>query len=603
MGLVLEEMAMSRGEMVSRCLDLAMPFVEHWLKVYLASLPEASQSDKQTIPHWLSEMESSWAKPVSIITMKGSNAPLSLKDYVNLFLTPYHIPTVFKGSIREKGFPKGLAAIAEADGGKHMDDAVDAYYAFVARVKEALKGKPNVDWPELTIGAFKQVLPKEEQRDEPNDGSEEGLGRKPNPKQNPQPENSSLNEGGHAFGGLDVNEIVRGYIDEHEDEIVAKNKSREIEEEYDDCFHGANWDDEEDVAERYEDWVTRWHLDDYGELMALPLPKDGAECKARIADYAKYDIHHDETVFDTYAEEALEKYDVLYEDAVDDFGNRMYEFFDDPDSPLRKVYQNVGFSYDERPSRSWNAGRWPSVYFTVSITPLDDANTDWDGEEFDVRLSDGHPNGQGADDYEIEWQDYQGNEDALWKGFVKEFIRWMDSELDDAHKSDHAYEALMEDCDAMRSRLDEMAKTLKDARYYATSQSLPFIQHFAYVDATFRKDVASTDLRGWVDTLKTIATDVATTKVKGTNKALPLKYVYGDFLDGKVPEMVLKGIDAQHRPLFDGVDKGLVADDYEEFKENLYADLKGGANVGDAIQSRLEGLGNKLGYSHMGDIE
>ena len=574
MGLVLDEMAMSRREMVNRCVDLAMPFMEHWLKVYLASLPEASQADRQPIQHWLSEMESSWAKPVSIITMKGSNAPLSLKDYVNLFLTPYHIPTVFKGSIREKGFPKGLAAIAEADGGKHMDEAVDAYYAFVARVKEALKGKPNVDWPELTIGAFKQVLPKE-----------------------------GLNEGGHAFGGLDVNEIVRGYIDEHEDEIVAENKSREIEEEYDDCFHGADWDDGDDVAERYEDWVTRWHLDDYGELMALPLPKDEAECKARIADYAKYDIHHDETVFDTYAEEALEKYDVLYEDAVDDFENRMHGFFDDPDSPLRKAYPNVGFSYDEEVSRSWGAGRWPSVYFTVSITPLDDADVDWDGEEFDVRLSDGHPNGQGADDYEIEWQDYRGNEDALWKGFVKEFIRWMDSELDDAHKSDHAYETLMEDCDAMRSRLDEMAKTLKDARDCATSQSLPFIQHFAYVDATFRKDVASTDLRGWVDTLKTIATDVAATKVKGTNKALPLKYVYGDFLDGKVAEAALQYIDAKHKPLFDGVDKGLVADDYDEFKENLYADLKGGANVGDAIQSRLEGLGNKLGYSHMGDIE
>ena len=110
-------------------------------------------------------------------------------------------------------------------------------------------------------------------------------------------------------------------------------------------------------------------------------------------------------------------------------------------------------------------------------------------------------------------------------------------------------------------------------------------------------------MRGWVDTLKTIATNVATTKVKGTNKVLPLKYVYDDFLDGKVPEMVLKGIDARHKPLFDGVDKGLVADDYEEFKENLHADLKGGANIGDAIQSRLEGLGNKLGYSHMGDIE
>ena len=576
MGLILDEMAMSRSEMVNRCVDLAVPFMEHWLKVYLASLPEASQADRQPIQHWLSEMKSKWAKPVSIITMKGSNAPLSLKDYVNLFLTPYHIPSVFKGSIREKGFPKGLAAIAKANGGKRVDDAVDAYYAFVARVKEALKGKPNMDWPELTIEAFKQVLPKEGQKDEPNDGSEEGL---------------------------DVNEIVWDYIDEHEDEIVAENKSREIEEEYDDCFHGADWDDGEDVAERYEDWATRWHWDDYDELMALPLPKDEAECKARIADYAKYDIHDDETVFDTYAEKALEKYDFLYGDAVDDFENRMLEFFDDPDSPLRKAYPNVGFSYDERPSRSWNAGRWPSVYFTVSITPLDDADVEWDGEEFDVRLSDGHPNGQGADDYEIEWQDYQGNEDALWKGFVQEFIRWMDSELDDAHKSDHAYEALMEDCDAMRSRLDEMAKTLKDARNYAATQSLPFIEHFSYIDATFRKNVPSNDLRGWLETLERIGRDVVATKVKGTNKALPLKYVYDDFLDGKVPEMVLKGIDARHKPLFDGVDKGLVADDYDEFKENLYADLKGGADVGDAIQSRLEGLGNKLGYSHMGDIK
>ena len=576
MGLILDEMAMSRREMVNRCVDLTVPFMEHWLKVYLASLSEASQSDKQTIPLWLSEMESSWANPIANIILANGNKPLPLNYYVNLFLTPYDPYGMFYSFAKGDSFPSGLAKIAKATEGKALKDAASAYESFVAKAKEALKGKPNVDWPELTIEAFKQVLPKEGQKDQPNDGSEEGL---------------------------NVNEIVWGYIDEHEDEIVAENKSREIEEEYDDCFHGAGWDDGEDVAERYENWATRWHRDDYDELMALPLPKDEAECKARIADYAKYDIHDDETVYDTYAEEALEKYDALYEDAVDDFENRMHGFFDDPDSPLRKAYPNVGFSYDEEVSRSWGAGRWPSVYFTVSITPLDDADVDWDGEEFDVRLSDGHPNGQGADDYEIEWQDYRGNEDALWKGFVKEFIRWMDSELDDAHKSDHAYEALMEDCDAMRSRLDEMAKTLKDARDYATSQSLPFIQHFAYVDATFRKDVASTDLRGWVDTLKTIATDVAATKVKGTNKALPLKYVYGDFLDGKVAEAALQYIDAKHKPLFDGVDKGLVADDYDEFKENLYADLKGGANVGDAIQSRLEGLGNKLGYSHMGDIE
>ena len=574
MGLVLDEMAMSRGEMVSRCLELAMPFVEHWLKVYLASLPEASQSDKQTIPHWLSEMESSWAKPVSTITMKGSNDPLSLKDYVNLFLTPYHIPTVFKGSIREKGFPKGLAAIAEADGGKHMDDAVDAYYAFVARVKEALKGKPNRDWPELTIGAFKQVLPKEGQKDEPKDGSEEGL---------------------------DVNEIVRGYIDEHEDEIVAENKSRQIEEEYDDCFLGADWDDEEDVAERYEDWVTRWHLDDYGELMALPLPKDGAECKARIADYAKYDIHHDETVFDTYAEEALEKYDALYEDAVDDFDARMFNLIDWFDSPLRKAYPNVGFSYERSSSRSWNAGRWPSVYFTVSITPLDDADEEWDGDEFDVRVSDGHPNGQGADDYEFEWQGYKGNEEKVWKDFLGTLADWLHDELDEGHGGD--WQVLMGEGMAYGVPLAEMAYSLRDAKIHIGSQTVPFIEHFSYIDATFRKNVPSNDLRGWLETLERIGRDVVATKVKGTNKVIPLEYVYDLFLDGKVPEMVLKGIDARHKPLFDGVDKGLVADDYDEFKENLYADLKGGANIGDAIQSRLEGLGNKLGYSHMGDIE
>ena len=301
MGLVLDEMAMSRREMVNRCVDFAVPFMEHWLKVYLASLPEASQSDKQTIPHWLSEMESNWANHIANIILANGNKPLPLNYYVNLFLTPYDPYGMFYSFAKGDSFPHGLARIAEANGGEALNDAASAYESFVAKAKEALKGKPNRDWPELTIGAFKQVLPKEGQKDEPKDGSEEGL---------------------------DVNEIVWGYIDEHEDEIVTKNKSREIEEEYDDCFHGANWDDEEDVAERYEDWVTRWHLDDYGELMALPLPKDGAECKARIADYAKYDIHHDETVFDTYAEEALEKYDVLYEDAVDDFENRMYEFFD-----------------------------------------------------------------------------------------------------------------------------------------------------------------------------------------------------------------------------------------------------------------------------------
>ena len=97
--------------------------------------------------------------------------------------------------------------------------------------------------------------------------------------------------------------------------------------------------------------------------------------------------------------------------------------------------------------------------------------------------------------------------------------------------------------------------------------------------------------------------DVVATKVKGTNKVIPLEYVYDLFLDGKVPEMVLKGIDAHHRPLFDGVDAQQVAEDYESFKDALYEDLKNGIEAGEGIVRHIEALGRELGYSHMGDID
>ena len=185
MGLILDEMAMSRKKASDRCSGFAVPFMEHWLKVYLASLPEASQSDKQTIPHWLSEMESNWANPIANIILANGNKPLPLNYYVNLFLTPYDPYGMFYNFAKGHSFPHGLARIAEANGGEALKDAASAYESFVAKAKEALKGKPNMDWPELTIGAFKQVLPKEEEKDGPKDGSGEGLGEKSQPKAKP----------------------------------------------------------------------------------------------------------------------------------------------------------------------------------------------------------------------------------------------------------------------------------------------------------------------------------------------------------------------------------------------------------------------------------
>lgn len=185
------------------------------------------------------------------------------------------------------------------------------------------------------------------------------------------------------------------------------------------------------------------NLQDADELNSLPLPKSKAECRERIAQNVHYDIHRDDGVFDRYADDALSIYDDLYERAVDDFDGRLFRLVQEEDAPLRKAYPNVGFSYDMESSRSWNAGRWPSVYFTISITPLDDEDEDWDGDEFTVRVSDGHPNGQGADDYEFEWQDYRGNEDSIWKGFVMAFVYWLDDELDDGHNNGNAHELLM----------------------------------------------------------------------------------------------------------------------------------------------------------------
>ena len=67
--------------------------------------------------------------------------------------------------------------------------------------------------------------------------------------------------------------------------------------------------------------------------------------------------------------------------------------------------------------------------------------------------------------------------------------------------------------------------------------------------------------------------------------------------------MVFKGIDAQHRPLFDGVDAQQVAEDYESFKDALYEDLKDGIEAGEGIVRHIEALGRELGYSHMGDVD
>lgn len=212
MGLILSEMAMSRKKASDKCSSFAVPFMEHWLKVYLASLSEAGQSDRQTIPHWLSEMESKWANPIANIILNNGNKPLPLNYCVNLFLTPYDPYGMFYNFAKGSSFPSGLAKIAKADGNKALKAAASAYESFVVKAKEMLKGNPNEDWPELMIEAFKQVLPKGEPDDASDDGAEGKPEGKPNPRQSPKPENSSLNEGGHEYGGLDVDRIVWDYI-------------------------------------------------------------------------------------------------------------------------------------------------------------------------------------------------------------------------------------------------------------------------------------------------------------------------------------------------------------------------------------------------------
>lgn len=73
---MLLEMALSKSDAIDRCINLGIPFIEHYHKIYL----DKNSPSKE---HWMTEMQS-WLDKVRLITLKKSNKGLldgELRDW------------------------------------------------------------------------------------------------------------------------------------------------------------------------------------------------------------------------------------------------------------------------------------------------------------------------------------------------------------------------------------------------------------------------------------------------------------------------------------------------------------------------------------------
>ena len=142
-------------------------------------------------------------------------------------------------------------------------------------------------------------------------------------------------------------------------------------------------------------------------------------------------------------------------------------------------------------------------------------------------------------------------------------------------------------------QLDEMAKTLKDARDYATNQSFNFMRHMAcFIASYIKKDINLQDINHYINESEDIFLKVVTTKVKTKSGYLPIKDIYDSFLDGHVMRLIIENIDDEHKLIFENVDINYISNLYAIFIQKIKNKLIHNINAKDIFNQSLDEIKN-----------
>lgn len=204
--------------------------------------------------------------------------------------------------------------------------------------------------------------------------------------------NKFLDFGWHNVeANTDINDtrFIDDYIEEHYDELLEDYS----ESEYSSIVDCELWDWLTSILEVDE---TKYY--GHEEELLKDFSKDYIMQKIRESienDGLASRLWEDEYWRDGVRESFYSELDEEYESCVDSVESAIEKAIEKWQGKIPEGYE-LEFSKEE--SHSWTAGRFPSVYFTISVG----------NENFTIRICDGHSNGHSSD-YQINFHWFEEN--------------------------------------------------------------------------------------------------------------------------------------------------------------------------------------------------
>jgi hypothetical protein len=156
---------------------------------------------------------------------------------------------------------------------------------------------------------------------------------------------------------------------------------------YEDLYESYYNENKEDLINSYIDDFLEFYEDEVNDIM---LENNFTTIK-QVRDYL-YNSYDYETFKDIIEDEVDKQLQDIYDKSFDIVKSTTKNIIDKFNNLIDdKAY----LSYKINVSRSWNAGKFPSIYFII-----DDSY-----DELTIRLSDLHDNGRNDSDIELNWYD------------------------------------------------------------------------------------------------------------------------------------------------------------------------------------------------------
>lgn len=184
--------------------------------------------------------------------------------------------------------------------------------------------------------------------------------------------------------------FINDYVDEHYNELFEDY----CESEYSSIVDCQLWDcltsilevDETEYYEHEEDLLKEFSKDYIMQKIKEDVENDGFESRLYQDTY--------------WCEEVQERFYSELDEEYNDCINSVESVIEKAVKKWReKIPEGYELEFSKEESHSWAAGRFPSVYFTVSIGD----------ENFTIRICDGHPNGHSSD-YQINFHWFEEND-------------------------------------------------------------------------------------------------------------------------------------------------------------------------------------------------